>query len=72
VRTSLLDHVPAAGPAEAETGHGANHMIHSMPDDDLEEDDFDEDEDEEDEDDDGDEDDDEEEETETWQVARRR
>jgi hypothetical protein len=70
VRPAFLDHLPAAGPAETQAGHGADHMTRACPDDDADDDDFDDDFDEDDddsEDDDDDEEDDED--VETWQVS---
>jgi hypothetical protein len=76
LRPAFLDHVPAAGPAETQAGHGADHMIRVHPDDDSGDDDFDddfdEDEDEDDDDGEGDDEEDEEEDVETWQVSNPR
>ena len=72
VRAAFLDHVPAAGRAETQACHGADHMIRFHPDDDGADDESDDDFDEDDDDDgdgDGDDDEDDEEDVETWQVS---
>ena len=69
LRPTFLDHVPAAGPAETQAGHGADQMIRFHPDDDSGDVDFDDDFDEDDDDGEGDDEEDEEEDVETWQVS---
>ena len=69
LRPAFLDHVPAAGPAETQAGHGADHMRRCRPDDDVDDDFEDDDFDEDDDDREGDDDEADDEDVETWQVS---
>jgi hypothetical protein len=69
MRPAFLDHLSAAGPSQAQAGHGADDMTRVRPDDDVDDDDFDDDFDDDDDEHGDDEDEEDDEDVETWQVS---